>query len=85
MNKKSIGKFLKENNAIFSYIKDDNGYRIGMIIGVKSNDSIINEPRIGVAFFNEPSILNNKNKKICIIQNRWFVKKCNTNSRFINI
>ena len=51
--KNNIGEFLHKNNAIFSYLKDSNGNRMGVIIAVPGNDPLREEPRIGCAFFNE--------------------------------
>lgn len=47
----NIGEFLKENKAIFNYIYDSRGFRIGVILAKKGD--YIGQNLIGWALFNE--------------------------------
>lgn len=50
--KNNIDTFLRENRSIFSYLRDDNGNKIGVIIALPGEGDR-KEPRIGYAFFTE--------------------------------
>lgn len=50
-NKIDIGRILKAHNALFNYIKDSYGFRVGVVVMMKGPDR--DTPKIGWALFNE--------------------------------
>lgn len=50
-NKIHIGEILKAHNALFSYIKDPYGFRIGVVVMMKGQNR--DNPKVGWALFDE--------------------------------